>query len=77
MMEIPADPTGLPSKVFNAHLDSFLQTSELNPDILPHMNEFQQQVINEVKKSLKRLRSKYAREIAQNTDRAESTERPV
>ncbi len=40
MMDIPSDPTGLPRDVFNHHLDKMLETGELNPDILPYMNEF-------------------------------------
>ncbi len=45
-------------------LDKMLETGELNPDILPYMNEFQQQVANEIKKALKRIKRKYAREGA-------------
>jgi hypothetical protein len=68
MMEIPADPTGLPSKIFNLHLDSYMETGELNPEILPMMNEWQQGVINEVKKSFKRLKNKYARQTLNNPE---------
>ena len=66
-MEIPADPTGLPRKVFNAHVDALLETGQLNPDILPHMSDDQQWIINEVKKSLNRLKAKYARETTKDT----------
>ena len=59
MMEIPSDSIGLPSKVFNAHLDKMLEIGQLNPDILPYMNGGQQYVINELKKSIKRIKSKY------------------
>lgn len=61
MMEIPASDTPLPRKVFNHHIDRFIETGQLNPDILPFMDTGQQYVINEVKKSLNRLKNKYAR----------------
>lgn len=58
MLDIPAHPVGLSRDLFNKHLDGLLETGTLNPDILPHMNEFQQRVINEVKKSIKRFKAK-------------------
>lgn len=45
----------LPRKEFNRHLDVLLTTGQLNPDILPFMDSYQQRTINEVKKSLIRL----------------------
>ncbi len=47
--------SGLPRLVFNKHLDALLKTGKLNPDIIPLLNRDQQLVINEVKKSLKRM----------------------
>lgn len=70
MIGIEPHEEGLPRKVFNAHLDALIETSELNPEILPFMDASQQQVINEVKKSIIRLQNKYARQIAQDTERA-------
>lgn len=67
---------GLPRKVFNHHLDALLETGQLNPDIIPYMDADQWRVINEVKKSLIRITNKYARETAQNSERAEGTEEP-
>lgn len=58
MLDIPADPIGLPSKVFNQHLDGMLIHGQLNPEIIEHMNDFQQGVINELKKALARLKNK-------------------
>lgn len=75
MLQIPSDPTGLPSKVFNAHLDNMMETGMFNPDMFPLMSEFQQGVINEVKKSLKRIKNKY--EAITSTEDTESPEEPV
>ena len=77
MIDIPADPTGLPTKVFNAHLDKMMETATCNPDILPYMNQFQQAVINEVKKSFKRIKNKYAGETSEDTEGAESPEKSI
>lgn len=49
-------PEGLPAKVFNAHLDAYLVHGQLNPEILEHMNVYQQYTINELKKAFKRLK---------------------
>lgn len=76
-MEIPSDPTGLPPKVFNAHLDKMMETGQLNPDILPYMNQFQQGVCNEVKKAFKRIKNKYAGQISEDTEGVESTQESV
>lgn len=52
---------GLPPKIFANHLDALLETGQLNPDILYYATKEQQIIINEVKKSLNRLKRKYAR----------------
>lgn len=67
MLDIPAHPNGLPVKVFNAHLDALMTTGQLNPDIIPYMDARQQDIINEVKKSINRFKSKHARETTQHT----------
>lgn len=77
MMEIPSDPTGLPRKVFNKHLDALMETGQLNPDILPYMSSDQQWLINELKKSIVRIKKKYARQTFKDTERAEGTEGTV
>lgn len=69
MYGINAGP-GLPPKVFNNHLDALLETSQLNPDILYYMSKDQQIIINEVKKSITRLKRKYARQTIGDTERA-------
>lgn len=61
MLEIAPHAEGLPRKVFNTHLDALMSTGELNPDIIPYMNERQQDIINELKKSIKRFKAKYER----------------
>ncbi len=67
-IECSRDP--LPRKVFNHHLDALLETGQLNPEILPFMDADQARIINEVKKGLTRLKTKYAREIARDSERA-------
>lgn len=49
----------LPLKEWRKHLDALLETGKLNPDIIPYLNEEQRLVVNEVKKSIKRLKDKY------------------
>jgi hypothetical protein len=51
-------PTPLDRKTFNAHFDRLLETGQINPEILEHMDWVQQRVINEVKKAFSRLRKK-------------------
>lgn len=63
----------LPRKVFNHHLDKFLETGKLNPEILEHCDQTQQIVINEVKKSLIRLKNKYARQTTKDSKWTQSS----
>ena len=59
MLGIEPANEGLPSKVFNKHLDAYLETGQLNPDIIPYLDCWQMRTINEVKKSLIRIKKKY------------------
>ena len=54
---------GLPPKEWNAWLDTYLTTSTGNADLYAQMSPAQQAVIQEVKKSLKRLKSKVEPEV--------------
>lgn len=54
-MEIPPAETPLPDKEWHRHLESFLTIGELNPDIIPHLDSYQQYCINEIKKTFKRI----------------------
>ena len=59
MIDIPVHPEGLPSRIFNIHFDGLLTHGNLNPEIIEHMNSYQQFAINEVKKALSRLDTHY------------------
>ena len=54
------EPTQQPleSKLWRMHLDNYMMTGMLNPDIIPHLDAFQTGVINEIKKSFARIKSK-------------------
>lgn len=58
MLEIEPSPTPLEPKLWRRHLDHYLMTGNLNPDIIPHLDAFQQGVINEIKKALIRIENK-------------------
>jgi len=58
MLGIEPSPTPLERKVYNAHYDNLLNTGQLNPDIIPHMDSYQMYAINELKKALVRLENK-------------------
>lgn len=61
-LDIEPHPEGLPQKEWNKHLDAYLLVNELNPDIVPFLNDWQMLVINEIKKSIKRIDKKYESE---------------
>ena len=56
--EIDPHPNGLPRKRFNECIDHYLTHGTLNPDILWFCNKRQQDILNEIKKSLIRLKKK-------------------
>lgn len=58
MLGIEPSHVPLDRKIFNAHFDKLLETGQLNPDILPHCDAWQQNAINEVKKAFKRIKNK-------------------
>ena len=58
MLDITPSETPLEPKLWRSHLDNYMQTGMLNPDIIPHLDAFQQGVINEIKKSFARIKSK-------------------
>jgi hypothetical protein len=49
---------GIPVKRFNECMDKYLTSGEINPDILYFCDARQQDILNEVKKSLVRLKNK-------------------
>ena len=55
MLGIEPSETPLERKIFNSHLDNFLKTGQLNPNIIPYCDKGQQYVLNEVKKALNRI----------------------
>lgn len=67
----------LPRKEFNKHLDALLITSQLNPDVLVYCDRNQQRTLNEVKKSLTRIKNKYARKATEDSIGAESSKEPT
>lgn len=58
MLGIEPSVVPLDRKIFNAHYDNFLNTGKLNPDIIPLMDVYQMNAINELKKALARLENK-------------------
>lgn len=58
MMGIEPAATPLERKLFNQHYDHLMETGELNPDILPHLDMWQMHAINEAKKSINRFKNK-------------------
>lgn len=58
-LDIEPHPVGLPDKEWRKHLDAFLITNELNPDILPHMSYQQMVVVKEIHKSFNRIKRKH------------------
>lgn len=58
MMDITPSPTPLEPKLWRMHLDNYMVTGQLNPDILPYLDATQMTVINEIKKSFARIKSK-------------------
>lgn len=67
MLDIRPASEPLPKKVWNAHVDALIETGQLNPEILEFMSSDQQWVINEIKKSLTRIKKKYARQVNENS----------
>jgi len=53
---------GLPSKDWNAFLDRYLETGKGETEDYFKMSEEQQRVVQEIKKSLKRISYKYKNE---------------
>lgn len=49
----------LPKKEFNSFLDTYIETEKGNLETLLKMSPSQQAIIQEVKKSIKRLKYKY------------------
>ena len=56
MLDIEPSPVPLDRDVFNKHYDGLLATGQLNPDILPLMDEHQIRAINELKKAIARAK---------------------
>lgn len=57
MWEDPANEP-LPDKEWRKHLDAYLCTGQINPDILQYLDRRQQFVINEIKKAMNRIKTK-------------------
>lgn len=55
MLDIEPAQTPLPDKEWHKHLEGMLTHGKLNPDILPYLDHKQQYVINEIKKTIKRI----------------------
>lgn len=60
----------LPPKEWRKHLDALLETGQLNPEIISYLDEEQRLVANEVKKSLTRIKEKYARMENMHTEQS-------
>lgn len=58
MLDIRPSETPLEPKLWRSHLDNYMQTGMFNPDILPFLDTTQMIVINEIKKSFARIKSK-------------------
>ena len=58
MLDIPPSETPLERDVFNRHFDHFLETGQINPDIIVEMDAYQRYAVNEVKKAFKRITNK-------------------
>jgi len=56
--DIQLSDTPLPDKEWHKHLEGLLNTGQLNPDIIPYLDERQWYTINEVKKAYKRFKSR-------------------
>jgi len=59
MLDITPAQEPLEPKLWRMHLDHYMTTGKLNPEILEHMDSFQQGVINEIKKSFIRIKNKH------------------
>lgn len=46
----------LPDKEWHKHLEGLLNCGELNPDIIPYLNDYQRYCVNEIKKAFKRFK---------------------
>jgi len=59
----------LPDKEWHRHLEVFLNTGNVNPDILQFLDYKQMYLINEIKKAAKRVKYKEnAREIKEDSE---------
>jgi hypothetical protein len=58
MLDIEPSPVPLDRDIFNKHFDNLLMTGQLNPEILPLCDSYQQCAINHVKKAFKRIKNK-------------------
>lgn len=58
MLGIEPSLEPLDRKIYNLHFDNLLNTGQLNPEILPLMDCWQQHAVNEVKKALARIKNK-------------------
>lgn len=56
MLDIQPAEYALPEKEFNKHIDKLLETGQLNPDIIPHLDYKQQYTVNVIKKYYARQR---------------------
>lgn len=55
---LPPNEIGLSRKEWNQALDYYLETKQLDPDIIAQMDDEQRRIINEIKKSNSRRNSK-------------------
>lgn len=58
MLDIEPAQEPLEPKLWRKHLDHYLMTGQLNPDIIEHMDAFQQGVISEIRKAFARIKNK-------------------
>lgn len=58
MLGIEPAVIGLPEREFIKHLDKLLETGQLNPDIIPYLDDRQMYTVNSVKKYYARQRSR-------------------
>lgn len=59
LSKAPVTPeTGLPVKVWNQTLDNYLMTGNITEDLYTGMSDRQRLLINEIKKSLNRIKAK-------------------
>lgn len=58
MLDIKPADSPLPEKEFIRHIDKLMETGQLNPDILSHLDRYQTHTVWTIKKYYNRQRNK-------------------